>query len=631
MASGLSEIGESNYLNAVDEILAVWNTFAEAVAADKLWGDQGNDRNVIVDAEAILTFLLPEMAVNRLSFHSDDGLIVVASDMAAGVSLAKISDDKYTTDLPGESRRALLDQLLDFFDTNGGNEPVFAAGTYLDVVDGDIASVEAEAEASEAARSDGDGRKELRRDVEVVDAYTYSVTVSLSTLQLIERWFPKTQESETSYEEIDRLREMASARLTDAMEGLIDSFSVAAGQSESSWESKTKRIWPKSNADLAEVRRRLKKLKRDMPRSGAFEIGWSWGPVAKKDRIMRSDREYPYVAINAPYLYFTVGALDGIKDVFSDEVQTATILDQKQQSLAQQLRVLYDLTTTYWAALALDESGGRWAIEDVPWTTADGNASEYWTLYLLRVALSRLSGTEHDSSRLVDLAQELAQRGRITRKPVPPKSDPALKLHWPGETLVLDSATPLPDGQELRWVVYDYSPQLLKLTGQLLERISSARDRAELADLVGQIWAHLRDRRETRGLGTDAWDTFESVYTDWYDENIKESHDSRSRPESAISSWYVTERVVEALVAVASGDLARPLVPAAMREFLFELVSELDYRMAQSDSKSGADHGEIQKQRIQIHEARRSLLERDPSSCMERLVQVMNPVNPDNR
>ena len=74
---------------------------------------------------------------------------------------------------------------------------------------------------------------------------------------------------------------------------------------------------------------------------------------------------------------------------------------------------------------------------------------------------------------------------------------------------------------------------------------------------------------------------------------------------------------------MAMGDLTRPAVPTAMRDLLFELISELDHQNARRDSEPAAPHEEIQKTRIQIDRARQLLLERKSSEALEKLVGIL--------
>ena len=57
-------------------------------------------------------------------------------------------------------------------------------------------------------------------------------------------------------------------------------------------------------------------------------------------------------ALDAPYLYFTVVALDGIADLFSARTRLLGLLDEEQQRLARALQIRWELTQAYWAAIA---------------------------------------------------------------------------------------------------------------------------------------------------------------------------------------------------------------------------------------------------------------------------------------
>ncbi len=53
-----------------------------------------------------------------------------------------------------------------------------------------------------------------------------------------------------------------------------------------------------------------------------------------------------------PYLYFTVVALDGIQDLFSERTRILGLLDEEQQRLARALQLRLDLTRQFWAKIA---------------------------------------------------------------------------------------------------------------------------------------------------------------------------------------------------------------------------------------------------------------------------------------
>ena len=78
-----------------------------------------------------------------------------------------------------------------------------------------------------------------------------------------------------------------------------------------------------------------------------FECGWSWGVVNGAPEVPYASDigEQPAgVAEARPYLYFTVVALDGIQDLFSERTRILGLLDVEQQRLARALQLRWDLT-----------------------------------------------------------------------------------------------------------------------------------------------------------------------------------------------------------------------------------------------------------------------------------------------
>ena len=93
------------------------------------------------------------------------------------------------------------------------------------------------------------------------------------------------------------------------------------------------------------------------------------------------------VAEARPYLYFTVVALDGIQDLFSERTRLLGLLDEEQQRLARALQLRSDLTRQFWSKIATFGRGGRWPLEDLPWRTTDGRESDYYSVLLTSIVI----------------------------------------------------------------------------------------------------------------------------------------------------------------------------------------------------------------------------------------------------
>jgi hypothetical protein len=247
------------------------------------------------------------------------------------------------------------------------------------------------------------------------------------------------------------------------------------------------------------------------------------------------------------------------------------------------------MSSRYWRALAFSSSHtGQWAIEDLPWKTPDGWESDYWNLYLLRIVTAdpeRVTVSLEEQQRVARLSrvlEELAQRSRILRRPVEVElrdgnrvTDPALRLHERGATSILlepEADLGEPKGPCGEWFVYDLAPQVLKLGGRLLQATYDRETRERLIKVVDATWTHLRGRRleptMLRQYDSHGWDALA---------NPSPSSDMAEREHAPgdISSWYITERVVEGLVAVEEANQLRVLGGTATSSVAEELIAEL--------------------------------------------------------
>ncbi|MCF2436531.1 SCO2524 family protein [Streptomyces thinghirensis] len=176
--------------------------------------------------------------------------------------------------------------------------------------------------------------------------------------------------------------------------------------------------------------------------SQLFECGWAWGVVQDAPEISDLSVLVPGqpagIADRLPYVYFTVVALDGIQDLFSDRTLTLGLLDADQQKLAEALRLRWELSQQYWSAIARFGTE-RWPLEDLPWqTTGLRLESEYFSLTVAAILvhdLVRRKATDDDLTRTVAIMERLADRGRVTSRMT--KDDPTIRLHNPGVTMPL--------------------------------------------------------------------------------------------------------------------------------------------------------------------------------------------------
>jgi len=306
-----------------------------------------------------------------------------------------------------------------------------------------------------------------------------------------------------------------------------------------------------------------------------FECGWSWGivegapPIPIAESVVVGEQREG-VAEQAPYLYFTVIALDAIEDLFSERTRILGLLNEEQQRLSRALQLRSDLTRSYWATVATFGEGRIWPLEDIPWRTTDGEESDYYTLQVTSLAvkgLTRQRGNDAQLMRIGMVLSELANRARITRRPV--RNDSALALHYPGFQLRLyygpENREAHPGDPTLVWTVSEFAPLLLQRMVNLAGLFSDARQRGTLLEMADRVWDHLRDRRLQQTVGRNLWDYPTGALPD-----LRVGQDD-------LPSWYYTQRVVQALV-VTANELARPpLRSDSLTDYAVELLAEAEH------------------------------------------------------
>ncbi len=478
----------------------------------------------------------------------------------------------------------------------------------------------------------------------VTDAYSMGMSLCIICKRLAHRIInghPDVGEEDETMSLAEKLWTLSDERLTECLRGLLSAFAVNAANADG-WHANGDQgvgmwAWPGEENDqnaghrptiakLREIKKRLTDLGFSIGVGQAFECGWSWGPIVRSKtdwnwlygqsgtrkisgeqavwkRVIDHAANAPVSAENAPYLYFTVIALDGLEDLFSPELESSGLLNSEQVVLAARLRTLETLTREFWEALALspprNDQYRDWLVERIPWRTADGKDSPYWNLFLLRIIAPRLSRSEDTSARLVRLTERLAEAGVILREPIPSASDPALNLHWPG--LLFDLAYTRPEAGKSKkgsyeiekdaWAVYDFAPQLMKVCIRFQGLSESPRLQLRWTALIEEIWKHLaarRDEHTSRGRG---WDRIDKVFREFTD-SLRErgafdaadgttvlpwkDHESGDDDRNcAVASWYYTERVIEGLTALCDLKSARQGADSRLRDIAQAMLVEL--------------------------------------------------------
>ncbi|MGX1407504.1 hypothetical protein RKD40_005117 [Streptomyces ambofaciens] len=437
-------------------LLDIWQAMARHSFDDgKLVRGDTDGLSSVADAERLLCLLYPATEVPAFRLDQPD---TTERDVLRAL-------DRVGSRL--EIPPNLIAALTQFMRTHTGTDdsPTFSGGHYF-------------------RPSEPDGTvSHAQRQLGVVDSYSMSVTLCLATLGFLKVYEGTTTRPEV-LKAIAELREATNARLTSAMVSLLRSFSVNVFDAESEQGKRLIQVIGQGGQSdrivLQQFSRRLRPLRATIieslsrgiqvdegirDESQLFECGWAWGIVKDAPKITDLTVDVPGqpdgIADRLPYVYFTVVALDGIQDLFSDRTLTLGLLDEDQQKLAEMLRLRWELSQQYWSAIARF-GGERWPLEDLPWqTTGLRLESEYFSLTVAAILvhdLVRRKATDDDLTRTVAIMERLADRGRVTSRMT--KNDPTLLLHTPGVTMPLAGSERA--GGQLLWRMTDFSAQLLK-------------------------------------------------------------------------------------------------------------------------------------------------------------------------
>jgi hypothetical protein len=564
-------------------ILEIWRSTVEYCYREGNWRWGGRSgRNSISDAEQLLTILYPATIIESLNIDSVDETADDVLDHLRGLGNA--------IDIPRQLIKFIAEYMRTYL-VDG--TPDFSGNTYFDPED--------------SATAVEDEQKRLH----VVDSYSMSVTLCLGTLGFLQV-YRQGLRSQKSIQEVDDLRELCSQRLTAAMVGLLRSFTVntfdpadAPGQTLCGMINQrgiaTEVLLHDMFEDLAEIRAGLRQeltiglgevAEQLENRGRLFECGWSWGVVDGAPEVTSADNvgaQPVGVAEARPYLYFTVVALDGIQDLFAERTRILGLLDEEQQRLARALQLRSDLTRQFWAKIATFGRVGRWPLEDVPWRTTDGRESDYYSVLLTSIVIEGAStdrSVSVDVDRIGNLLEELANRGRVTRRPT--ENDPGTDLHIPGMRLRLIGSEKIADGPRLEWTVSSYTLLVLKRVLRVAQLLEDSSTRTRFLDLADLIWTHIERRQIEAVNGRGLWDEPTRVFT------------GTSYAPYGVPSWYHTERVIEALVAAANVTQRPPTATDELTAIAKQLLAEAEYLFDRERLRGTNDTGDQMRESFQV-------------------------------
>jgi hypothetical protein len=567
-----------------DQVLGIWRSVISHSYRDGTWHWGGRSgANSISDAEQLLCILYPATNVPSFRFDRPDETLGDVQNALRGLG----------GDL--DAPRVIVDLLLEYVEryTDADGSPTFASAGYLD------------------SETDSESTEE-QRQMEVVDSFSMSVTLMLAALGFI-RVLRTTSRNPSLLRKIEKLDGLASARLTAAMIGLLRSFAVNivditsdAGQNLISMinlsDEPTRIVGERLSASLNDIRASLREelsigsgqVADELDSAGRlFECGWSWGVVLDAPEVEYGRKiggQRPGVAEERPYLYFTVVAMDGIEDLFSERTRILGLLDEDQQRLAQALQLRFDLTLAFWNRVALFGGSANWPLEDLPWRTSDGVESDYHSLLMASIVVQRFvreNPSDRELARVGRVLYELAQRGRITRRPV--TEDIALRVHSPGMQLRLKGSEKLGDRQG--WTVSSFSSLLLKRIITMIGLMKDTEDRDFMIDLGDRVWRHLRERRIDNSTTEDLWDRPAGAF-EVLDTGLPTA-----------PSWYHTERVIECLVNAAGVVRKPPRVSPSLTQLAAEYLAEAEHLFDQEKLNGTAEAGRSVRESFRMIEA----------------------------
>lgn len=581
------------------QLLEIWEAVARHGFVDGEWRwEDADGPSSVADAERLLCLLYP--ATEAAAFRLDDPDMFDRDVLSA---LHRIGGR-------GEIPVKLIQVLQEFTDKHRDDDggATFAGGRYFRPAD---PSDELTAE---------------QRELDVVDSYSMSVTLGLATLGFLKVFTAKPRRAGVT-ERAEALRVATSARLTSAMVGLLRSFTVDVFDVDSArgraLTHLVTRGRPGDRTLMRQFRHRMRPLRaaiRDRLVLGLdvlgvlddedqlFECGWAWGVVRDAPWVETGEavgRQPGGVAAPAPDLTFTVVALDGIVDLFSERTLTLGLLDAEQQRLAEALRLRRQITRQYWSTVARFGEG-TWPLEDIPWRTAGERESEYFSLSVAAILVQDLTRGPADAdeiARLTGVLERLADRGRVTcRETV---GDPAVALHNPGLRIPLPGSECL--GPKMEWSLTAFSAQLLKQTVQLcaLSRDSGSHDR--LLRLAEQILESLWRRRIGAGPGQRLWDDVHAVHVD------------SPKVEEPLS-WSITERTVESLVAAHRLYERPPIRSPQVADLATALLGEAEHLfgcelMEPASTGGGSRELSLKQVEVGLRRARGLLADRPGTAC----------------
>jgi hypothetical protein len=522
------------------------------------WGGR-NQSDAVGDAQQLLCLLYPAQELVELRYADPD-----ATSDAVLSALSGLGD---AVEIPIRIMRLVKDYMERHVDDEG--VPVYSGGSNMHRVD-----------RTQKASPE-------QRAIDVTEGFALAIPLCLTSLTFLADFQPTVDRMGRAdlIKELEHVQQAIHRRLLGAITGLLRSFAVATFDADDEFGRQLIALINVDGQPDRKIVRRFREASEEIIAtlrtitvgSGGtagveaptklFEIGWSWSVVEKAPDIpdvSDTSTQRPGRALDAPYQYFTVVALEAIATLFSPRVMRRNLLTEEEQRLAQNLQVRMDVTRAYWAMVASFGGGSKWPLEDVPWRTTDGLEYDYYSLLVCAVATDTFGasrGGDDDLIRLGAVLIELANRGRITRRAL--AGDQAVQIHFPGVKSLLTGIEKL-DGPPMVWNMVDFAPLLLKRLYHAAGLLVTIEARAELLKVADLVWDHLERRRIREGAAARLWDQPKQVYGElgnWFED----------------PSWHFTIRVVEAMVLAAQFATSEPARSRSLEDLAHELLVEAEH------------------------------------------------------
>jgi len=164
---------------------------------------------------------------------------------------------------------------------------------------------------------------------------------------------------------------------------------------------------------------------------------------------------------------------------------------------------------------------------------------------------------------------------------------------------------------------------LLKRAARLLRVARRSEERKQLRTLIQAVWSHLA-KRTVAGPKMIMWDDPLRVFPELAADLGREDEEEDTLPRG---SWYITERVMEALVACAVASDVRPTPSQSTVSVATDLLAEADYYIARRSAEAGLNETETLDPVHRYLDRARELLNDSPGRAAAYLLLVLEHVN----